>query len=203
MRADKMVTILEGKIAIRMARNNIERYLGAEDVPILEPPESFNQRSGVFVTLNTYPEKDLRGCIGFPEPVLPLKDAIIEASISAATRDPRFPKVRPDEMDRIIVEVTLLSPPEDIEYSSVEELKSSIVIGKHGLIAKRSFYSGLLLPQVPVEWKWDVEEFLSHTCMKAGLSANEWRKGDVKFKRFSGQVFGEKKPRGDVEEIPL
>ena len=77
------------------------------------------------------------------------------------------------------------------------------MIGKDGLIARRSFFTGLLLPQVPVEYGWDVEQFLSHTCIKAGLHPDEWRRGDVKFQKFQGRVFGEESPKGPIREIPL
>ncbi len=198
-----MFNIDHGRIAVRAARANIERKLGLEQIKIPSFPKEFKEDSGVFVTLNTYPDKELRGCIGYPEPVMPLSDAILDTSISAAIRDPRFPKVTLEEMDRIIIDVTLLTPPVDIEYSSPADLISKIVIGRDGLIARRSFHSGLLLPQVPVEWRWDVEEFLSHTCMKAGLPSDQWRKGDVQFQKFSGTVFGEKEPRGEIAEIEL
>ncbi|OYT43396.1 MAG: TIGR00296 family protein [Thermoplasmata archaeon] len=198
-----MFTLEDGKIAVRMARANIERKLGAKDVIIPKPPESFDSESGVFVTLNTYPSHQLRGCIGYSEPVMPLKNAILDASISSAMRDPRFPPVTLKEMASIVVEVTLLTPPEDIRFENPEDLKDKVIVGKHGLIARRSFMSGLLLPQVPVEWNWDVEEFLSHTCRKAGLDPNEWRTGKVHFQRFEGRVFGEISPRGEVSEVEL
>jgi hypothetical protein len=138
--------------AVKIARANIEINLGGKEIPYPKIPEVFQQKSGVFVTLNTYPGKELRGCIGYPEPIMELKKAIPEAAISAATKDPRFPKVTLDEMDHIIIDVTVLTPPEKIRYQSSEELLSLVKIGKDGLIARRGFMSGLLLPQVPVEW---------------------------------------------------
>jgi hypothetical protein len=198
-----MFTLEEGRIAIKIARSNIERKLGNREIDIPKAPDVFKQDYGVFVTLNRYPGKDLRGCIGYAEPIMPLKKALLDVSLSAALRDPRFPAVKLEEMDRIVIDVTLRTPPEDINYNSPEELISQIKIGRDGLIARSSFFSGLLLPQVPVEWGWNVEEFLSHTCQKAGLSMNEWRSGKVNFQKFSGMVFGEKEPRGEVVEIEL
>lgn len=198
-----MFTENDGEAAVRIARANIERKLGRKEAQLPEFPEIFRKESGVFVTLNTFPEKDLRGCIGYPEPIMPLKKALLDASVSAATRDPRFPPISLKEMDDIVIDVTLLTPPEDISFDTPEELVSQIEIGRDGLIARRSFYSGLLLPQVPVEWKWNVEEFLSHTCIKAGLPPDEWKSGKVRFQKFSGRVFGEKEPGGEIEEISL
>lgn len=193
----------EGTAAVKIARSAIEMHLGIEgpDPPVAPP--SFKERSGVFVTLNTHPGGDLRGCIGYAEPIMPLKDAIVEMAIAAATKDPRFPRVRPEEMGRIRVDVTILTPPVQIRYSGVDDLVSQVRIGRDGLIASRGPYGGLLLPQVPVEYNWGVEEFLSHTCMKAGMHPEEWRRGTVEFKRFSGQVFGERSPGGIIEEMPL
>jgi len=193
----------EGKRAVELARAAIEKHLGGGSELPSHLPEVFREKSGVFVTLNRYPSRDLRGCIGFPEPIMPLAGAIEDAAVSAATRDPRFPPVSLGEMDRIVVDVTMLTPPERIDHKGPDDLVSKIVIGRDGLIARKGFYSGLLLPQVPVEWGWSVEEFLSHTCMKAGLAPDSWREGNVSFQRFSGYVYGEREPRGQVERMEL
>lgn len=197
-----LFTDQDGELAVKIARAIIEKKLGKkQDIP--EGTRQFHSDSGVFVTLNTYPSKQLRGCIGYPEPVMALGKAIKDVAVSAATRDPRFPPVTLDEMDSIVIDVTLLTPPEDIDYQDEEDLIRKVKIGRDGLIAKRSFHSGLLLPQVPMEYNWSVEEFLSHTCMKAGLHPEEWRRGDVKFQRFQGRVFGEESPRGPIKELPM
>jgi len=198
-----MFTSDDGKIAVRIARGQIEGKIGGRPPAPLNDPPILKKPSGVFVTLNTYPDRELRGCIGYSEPIMALGKALREVAVAAATRDPRFPPVRLKEMDSIVIDVTLLTPPERIEYSGPDDLLSKIVIGRDGLIARKGFYSGLLLPQVPVEWGWGVEEFLSHTCMKAGLSRDEWKRGGVVFQRFSGQVFGERAPRGEVAEEKL
>ncbi|MGA1847910.1 MAG: TIGR00296 family protein, partial [Thermoplasmatota archaeon] len=203
VRGEKLFTRADGELAVRIARAQIERKLGNKDAEIPKETENFLNESGVFVTLNTYPDKDLRGCIGYPEPIMALGKAIKDVAVSAALRDPRFPAVQLKEMDSIVIDVTLLTPPEKIRYRDEEDLIRQIRIGRDGLIAKRSFFSGLLLPQVPVEYKWTVEEFLSHTCLKAGLRPEEWRRGDVEFQKFQGKVFGEESPRGPVREIPL
>lgn len=198
-----MYDLDDGKAAIALARAVLDEHFGIEDArkPVL--PSKFSRKSGVFVTLNKYPSKNLRGCIGYIQPVMELKDAIKENALNAGLKDPRFPKLRKSELDEIIVEVSLLTVPREVEYSTPEELTEKIEIGRDGLIVERSLQKGLLLPQVPVEWSWGTEEFLDHTCMKAGLSPGCWRAGNVLVKKFSATVFAEKTPRGEVEKKPL
>ncbi len=138
----------------------------------------FDQLSGVFVTLKK--NGDLRGCIGYPEAVMPLRDAIIKSARSAALHDPRFPPVTISELSSIKIEVTVLSALFPIDPKDV-------VIGTHGLVAEMGSHRGLLLPQVPVEWGWGREEFIAHTCNKAGLPMDAWKKG-AKLFGFTGEV---------------
>ncbi|MCK5772160.1 MAG: TIGR00296 family protein [Thermoplasmata archaeon] len=198
-----MITIEDGKAAVRLARVVILKHLGDGNIRLPEVPKIFKDRYGAFVTLNTYPGRELRGCIGYTEPIMSLEDAIKDVAKSAATRDPRFPPVKLAEMENIIIDVTILTPPKKLSFTSAEDLIGKVEIGRDGLIARRGHFLGLLLPQVPVEWNWGVEEFLSHTCYKAGLPPNAWRDGDVEFKAFSGHVFGELGPGGDVERMEL
>lgn len=196
-----MYKLEEGKKLVFLARKNIESYLNTrKNIPIQDIPESFKVNCGVFVTLHTYPKHSLRGCIGYPEPVLPLIDALLDASVSSATRDPRFSKVRPDELKNLVVEVTVLTPPKLIQVSSAEKYPSEIEVGRDGLIVELGYRKGLLLPQVPVEEKWDSEDFLCHTCIKAGLPLDCWMDKNVKIYRFQGQIFSETKPKGEVVE---
>ncbi len=195
------LSLQEGEFLVNLARAAIERFL--REGRIIVPPEStpqvlFEER-GVFVTLKTFPAGELRGCIGFPEPIMPLVQATIEAAISAATKDPRFYPVSPEELGRITVEVTVLTPPEPID-APPEELPKRIRVGRDGLIVRCGFGSGLLLPQVPVEWGWNEEEFLSQTCVKAGLPPNCWLDPRCKFFKFQGQIFTETEPYGKVVE---
>jgi uncharacterized protein len=198
-----MFSIEEGTSAVRIARKVIEAHVSGKKVPKLEFPKSFDELGGVFVTLSTYPDKDLRGCIGYPEPVFSLKEAIVDAAKSASTRDPRFKAVGPKELDKIVVEVSLLSKPELVKVEKPKDYLKAVKVGRDGLIAEKGMYRGLLLPQVPVEWKWGVHEFLDHTCMKAGLFADAWLEPGFKLYSFTAQVFDEKKPNGDVVEMPL
>ena len=133
---------------------------------------------------------------------MPLKNAIIEGAQSA-TRDPRFPPLAENELDNIIIEVTILTKPEIIEVNQPQDYLSNIEIGRDGLIVEQGFYKGLLLPQVPIEQGWEKEEFLSHTCMKAGLLPDAWADKNTKIFKFSGQIFTEIEPRGKIREKNL
>lgn len=193
-----MLSLEEGEKLVRYARDVIEKHvIGGK----IEEIDGFEEKAGAFVTLNTFPNMNLRGCIGIPEPVMPLKKAIKEAAISAC-HDPRFPDLREDELDRIIVEVTVLTPPQLIE-SWPNKYKDHIKVGRDGLIVEKGFYRGLLLPQVAVEYGWNEEEFLQHTCMKAGLPPNEWMDPETKVYKFQGEVFAEEEPRGKVRKKEL
>jgi len=195
----------EGKILIKFARENIEYYL-KNNRRILIPDkikEKFSDKYGAFVTLNMYnvTGNPLRGCIGYIEPTYSLYDVIHRISISSAIEDPRFPSVSLDEMDNIVIELSILTPPKLLEVSDPEEYLDKIVIGRDGLIAEKGMRRGLLLPQVPVDHgrNWDVETFLSQTCSKAWLESNAWRDKSTKIYSFQAILFEEKEPRGEVE----
>lgn len=193
----------EGKLAVRIARRVVEGHVKREKPALPEVPDSFRKNSGVFVTLTTYPSDDLRGCIGYPEPVMPLIDALKDAAVSACSRDPRFPPVRPEELPRIRVEVSLLTPPEEIKVKKPKEYVQHVRVGEDGLIIQRGFARGLLLPQVPVEWGWDAEEFLCQCCLKAGLMPDAWLQEGTKVFRFQAEVFSEERPGGEVRRRSL
>jgi uncharacterized protein (TIGR00296 family) len=197
-------SIEDGKLLIRFARENIEYYLKNDKrIPIQpEIKNRFGEKYGAFVTLNSYnvSGNPLRGCIGYIEPIYPLYDVIHKVSISSAVEDPRFPEVTLEEMDRIVIELSILTPPELLEVMNPKEYLQKIVIGRDGLIAERGMRRGLLLPQVPVdhERNWDVETFLSHTCMKAFLPPDAWKNMDTKIYSFQAILFEEKEPKGDI-----
>lgn len=181
----------EGEFLVKLARKSIETYLNEKR--ILEVPENtpntLKEEMGAFVTIDD--DGQLKGCIGYPEPVKPLVNTVIEVAISAAIQDPRFPPVTPDELGKLHLEVSVLTKPEIIEVNKPADYPNRIKVGEDGLIVERDFYRGLLLPQVPVEWKWDAEEFLSNTCMKAGLNPDCWLDPEVKIYRFKSQIFQE------------
>jgi uncharacterized protein (TIGR00296 family) len=196
-------TLEQGKVSVHLAREAVEAYLeGGASVTKDLPPGPFSELRGVFVTLNAAasgPNK-LRGCIGFPYPVKRLGEAIREAAVAAATEDPRFPPVTPDELGSILVEVSVLTPPQDF-VGPRQELPSKVRIGKDGLIASRGFLSGLLLPQVATEFGMDQMEFLSQTCLKAGLPPDAWLDEETKVQAFQAEVFTETSPRGKVIRV--
>jgi uncharacterized protein (TIGR00296 family) len=197
-----MLSLAKGTKAVQFTRQILQDYVKHEKHEIPDLEESFHEHQGVFVTLHTYPDHELRGCIGIPLPVMPLYDAIIE-SAQSVTRDPRFPPLKATELNSIVVEITVLTKPQLITVKQPKEYLTQIVIGRDGLIVEQSFYKGLLLPQVPVEQAWDIEEYLSHTCMKAGLPPDAWFDKTTKISKFQGQIFTETKPNGPIKEISL
>ncbi len=194
-----MFTREDGEFAVKMAREAIECSVKNQDMESKDLPEKFEKKMGAFVTINKYPSGNLRGCIGYPEPTYPLKDAIIKGAQSA-TRDPRFSPLQEKELDSVIVEVSLLTPPEKLDFDKPRELPEKVVCGKHGLIASKGARRGLLLPQVSVDQGWDEEQFLDHTCRKAGLPSDIWRDGECDIEIFEGVIFKEKEPRGEIEK---
>lgn len=186
-----MITQEEGEFLVKLARKSIESYIRDKkliDIP-LDTPDTLKEERGAFVTLNS--KGQLRGCIGYTEPVKPLVNVILEVALSAAIQDPRFPPVTPDELDDIEVEVSVLTRPELIEVDNPGEYPDKIEVSTDGLVVEKNFIKGLLLPQVPVEWQWDVEEFLSNTCMKAGLTPDCWLDPETKIYKFQSQIFTE------------
>jgi MEMO1 family protein len=178
-----MLTAEDKGQLLRLARAAVEEYVTRGTVvedrtgnPKFLPPR------GVFVTLTK--RGDLRGCIGFIEPVAPLSQALIRAAIYAATEDPRFPPVGAAELKGLEVEVSVLTPLKEITNPA------QVQVGRHGLVVSRGGRRGLLLPQVPVENGWDRETFLKEGCLKAGLPPDAWQKG-AKMEIFEAIVFRE------------
>ncbi|HUO43210.1 MAG TPA: TIGR00296 family protein [Methylomirabilota bacterium] len=188
----------EGQLLVRLARQAIIAHLGNKTIERPHISEALKRKSGVFVTLNKPRPRELRGCIGFPYPNLPLLDATIRAAISSATEDPRFEPVPLGELQNIVLEVTVLTPPETLRFDDRRKLPALITVGRHGLIVEGHGASGLLLPQVAVEWNWDSTDFLSNCCIKAGLPPDCWLLDGTTVKVFEGEIFEEIKPGGEV-----
>ncbi|MCJ7650709.1 MAG: TIGR00296 family protein [Candidatus Lokiarchaeota archaeon] len=204
MSKDNEFDVKDGEQLIKFARENIEHYLTTSQ-RIEVPPtikNKFSDKYGVFVTLNEYITNGnpLRGCIGFIEPIYPLYEVIHRVSISSAVEDYRFSSVTINDMDNIIIEISILTPPKLIEVVNPKEYFDKIVIGRDGLIAEKGMKRGLLLPQVPIDHgrNWDVETFLKHTCNKTGLPENAWKDKQTKIYSFQAILFEELKPRGEV-----
>ena len=196
------LTLAEGELLVRTARLAITTYLKSRK--FIPPPnqttDRLRRKSGVFVTLNTVkPVRQLRGCIGFPYPEAPLIDSTIRAAVYAATEDPRFSPIALHEFeDTVAAEVSALTQPKPLPTSDRKKLPDSIEVGVHGLIVEGMGTSGLLLPQVATEWKWDSSEFLANCCMKAGLPPDSWLLDGVAVKTFEGEIFEELEPAGKV-----
>lgn len=202
-KTSQYLSLEEGKILVHLARQAIVCYL--ENGTRIKPTDAtkkLKQKSGVFVTLNTLPGRELRGCIGFPYPESPLADATINAAIYAATEDPRFAPVSKIELKKITLEVTVLTPPRTIVARDTRELPKLVEVGRHGLIVEAHGSSGLLLPQVATEWNWDSSEFLMNCCMKANLPPDSWLLESTKVMVFEGEIFEEIKPDGEIRKKP-
>jgi len=192
MPEDTQLSDSDGVFLVKTARMAVTEFLSNGKRMKLESEreKKFSFNSGVFVTLNN--ADGLRGCIGFPMPDKKLSHGIIDAAIAAATEDPRFSPVKTNELNDIVFEVTILTSPVEITVTDPMEYLEKIKVGRDGLIIRNSFSSGLLLPQVPVEYGWNVEEFLQHTCEKAGLEKDTWKNEKVKIEKFEGIVYKEK-----------
>ena len=197
----------EGVFLVKFARKAVEEYLkngGIMKAPEDAPPKLM-ERCGVFVTLNSlrHGRRELRGCIGFPYPTIPLAQAVIESAINSATQDPRFYPVSLGELDHIVFEVSVLTPPQLIEVEKPTDYPSKVKVGQDGLIVERGYYKGLLLPQVPIEWNWKEEEFICQCCVKAGMSPDSWVLKGTKIYKFQAIIFEEKSPKGEIEQKEL
>ncbi len=191
-----MLSLAQGKKLVEAAREAVTSKFEGKHFGL----KGFEEPSGVFVTIHSYPENELKGCIGYPEPIMPLNKVLVQAAMSAASSDPRFRPVQKEELNNIIFEVSVLTKPELIRIKNPEDYKKEIKIGRDGLVAEYRGFRGLLLPQVAPEWKWDVEEFLNNTCEKAGLPAESWKNTSVKIHKFQAQIFKEEKPKGKIVE---
>ena len=168
---------------LRLAHESILSALEDRQLSLQPPTDHFGEPRGAFTSL--YWRGDLRGCVGYVLPTTSVYRAVADTARAAAFEDTRFYPVTLDEARELQIELSILSPPSAIAPDAVE-------IGRHGLLITMAGHRGLLLPQVPVEHRWDRETFLEHTCRKAGLPPDAWRKGAV-VEAFTAEVFGEKK----------
>lgn len=184
MNENDQYTLDEKKKLLLLARKTIENYLtkGKKEYPQTDNPK-LSEKRGVFVTLHK--KGDLRGCIGNPLPSKRLLEAVVDNAISSSSEDYRFPPVTVKELDDIDIEISILTAPQKVKSYK------DVVVGRDGIIISKSFMRGLLLPQVPVEQGWNLEQYISWGCQKAGLLADEWKRG-VEIETFQGIVFGEK-----------
>ncbi len=198
----------EGKFLHKLARKTVEDSVKARKPVKIEIPKDMPrkllEKAGIFVTLNKKSKKaghDLRGCIGRIDPKTSLAQATIDSAIDSAFHDPRFPTVQLDELDDIIVEISVLTPPELIKVENVKDYPKMIKVGRDGLIIEKGWNRGLLLPQVPIEQEppWNEEEFLEWTCWKANLTKDQWLDDKTKIYKFQAEIFEEDEPNGEVK----
>lgn len=184
-----MLTKSQGLQLLKLARKSIESFFDKKPLKFEKEKKEFPKKQGIFVTLTK--NHELRGCIGFPYPTKPLAEAVVEAAQSAAFSDPRFAPLAKQELPKIKIEISVLTEPQLIQ-AAPQELPQAIKIGDDGLIVMFAGFSGLLLPQVAPEQKWDSLEFLRGTCIKAGLPAETWLNPACQIYKFQAQIFSEK-----------
>jgi uncharacterized protein len=197
-----LISLIEGTDLVRLARSAVEKYL--QESVIIKPRKEIPEKAGVFVTLNyvTPSRRELlRGCIGFPLPEKALYQGVIDAAIAAATEDPRFPPLDVQDLNNIVFEVSVLTPPQEIRVNNPADYRKEVEIGRDGLILQWRFGSGLLLPQVPIELNWDVEEYLANMCYKAGAPPDVWIDPSSKLYKFQATVFKEVEPKRQIIRV--
>ena len=171
----------ERQLLLRLAHDSIEAWLEECELDLTPPSPHLTEPRGAFTSLHL--GERLRGCIGYVFPTDSLYKTVADTAKAAAFDDPRFEPVTRAEAPDLKVEISVLSPLQSISPDEV-------VVGKHGLIVTYGSRRGLLLPQVPIEWKWNRETFLAQTCLKAGLPAAAWQHG-ADLQGFTAEVFGE------------
>lgn len=194
------IILQEGTHLLKLARTSVTSYI--KNKKIINFINDSNIRAGVFVTIyhfnKTKSEKNLRGCIGYVFPSQNIYDSVIAAAINAASEDPRFIAISEYELDNLIFEVSVLSKPALIQVENTDLSLSKIVIGRDGLILQSRYGSGLFLPQVPVEQKWNIREYLTNLSYKAGAPSDAWLLPDSKLYTFCSLIFREKLPNRDI-----
>lgn len=181
---DFQLTDDEKKFMLRLARSTILDFLNERPLQKQDYfSETLKTKCGAFVTLHI--RGQLRGCIGYVTAIKPLQEAIADLAISAAFNDPRFPPLRKTEFDQIDIEISVLTPLQNV--SNIDEIQ----VGRDGLVIKQGAYQGLLLPQVATEYGWDTLTFLHETCHKAGLPADAWQDEHTEIFRFQALIFSE------------
>ena len=171
----------ERRYLLNLAHQAIDAALQGQEVDTTPPSDHLTEKRGAFTTLHIHGQ--LRGCVGYVFPVRPLSRTIAETAVAAALHDTRFLPLTAEEAREIDIEISVLSPLKPIDPEDVE-------VGKHGLVVTLGGRRGLLLPQVPLEYGWDRETFLSETCHKAGLPADAWQHGAT-LEAFTAEVFAE------------
>jgi len=196
-------------VLVVVARKVVEYALEDVEDPVKRVLEDFsyikkfNERRGVFTSIYTYPNHDLRGCIGYPLPTVELYKAVLYSSLNAAFNDPRFSPLTDEELDKVVFELSLLSMPKKLDVKSPLEYTRHIKIGRDGLILRYRGVSSILLPQVAVEYGWSVIDYLSNLSMKAGLTPDIWLDPETEIYSFTAEIYLEEEPEGNIVKRDL
>lgn len=186
------LTEADRRYLLEVARRTLGECVIHHRLPDLEEPQgAVAEACAAFVTLRE--GSHLRGCVGHVEALYPLYLTVSQCTLAAALRDPRFDPVIPAELSELNIEISVLSPPEDASPEQVE-------VGRHGLLISLGEHRGVLLPQVPLEWNWNRERFLSETCRKAGLPPDAW-KHEARIRVFTTETFAEPDPARPFRRI--
>jgi AmmeMemoRadiSam system protein A len=178
------LTDQEKNTLLDIAKSTIAAKTNRQETPRFTiDSETLKQKRGAFVTLKKGGQ--LRGCIGYIKAYKPLWETVQEMAVAAAFNDPRFPALKKNELNQLTFEISVLSPLKRIR--DIDEIQ----VGRHGLYIVSGYHSGLLLPQVATEYKWDRETFLEQTCYKAGLNSQSWRDPETEIYIFSADYFGD------------
>ncbi len=204
------LTLDDGRILVAIARRSVELHFeGRRFAPPEDLPEKLLRPGAAFVTIESVVRRgpgetgyELRGCIGAVRPVEPLAVTVANVAVEAAFADPRFPPLERDELERVVFEVTVLGPMEELPRDPAGRA-DSVKVGVHGLYVEAPPHAGLLLPQVAVDEGWDAMTFLSWACVKAGLKPTCWYEPWVRVYRYTARIFREREPRGEVYERDL
>ncbi len=184
-----------GELAVKFARAAIDAEVkGCADFPLLT--EVFEEPCGVVVSLSTFPDGCDRGSVGYPEAVYPLSYSLENASMGVC-HDLKFSDLEECELENVCVQVTFLTEPVllDVPKNKVHE---QIEIGRHGLMLISGKDRAVLLPNSPIEWNWDIDEYLKHLSIKAGLPKDGWKFYDTQLFVFETVSFKEKEPHGNI-----
>lgn len=196
----KEFSSVEKKFLLDLARKSIESHFSHNSLIPEEsdlPSEKLKEKMACFVTLMI--DGELRGCVGHLEAIQPLYLDVIQNAEAAAFGDFRFPPLMENEMEKIKIEISILSMPEVFEYKDSEELIEHLRKHKPGVILQKGPFRATYLPSV-----WEniesPEEFLSSLCLKAGLYPMSWRNGDLDIQTYTAGKFSEKKPKNRKAE---
>lgn len=183
----------QGATLLELARNTISERIGvlskkSTDLNERLKDAAFDLQRGTFVTLKI--NQHLRGCIGNLTSETPIRDGVVENALNAAFCDPRFPPLTREELDSVQIEISLLTEPSQLSYTTPQELLDKLTPGVDGVIIRKGARSATFLPQV---WDQlpDKEAFLGHLCLKAGLDPDAWKKQDLLVYTYRVEYFEE------------